>query len=159
MRRRSTGSGWGLYSRLFIVSLFTACTTTSEAPPQAEPGVVARVGDTILQASELRDFAISTPQNLRSKQEGAAAREDYLHSLLVKHLLYLEAQVWELQESMEVQKRVAANWHQHLIEIYRNEQPSIQVEVDKEEIRRYFAENDLGRQRQLAGILVEEKTK
>ena len=158
MRRLSTGSGWGLFSRLFILGLFTACTTTSEEPSQAEPGVVARVGDTILQASELRDFAISTPQNLRSKQEGAAARQDYLRSLLVKHLLYLEAQVWELQESMEVQKRVAASWHQHLIEIYRNEQPPIQVEVDEEEIRRYFAENDLGRQRQLAGILVEEES-
>lgn len=158
MRRRSTGSGWGLFSRLFILGLFTACTTTSEEPSQAEPGVVARVGDTILQASELRDFAISTPQNLRSKQEGAAAREDYLRSLLVKHLLYLEAQVWELQESMEVQKRVEASWHQHLTEIYRNEQPPIQVEVDEEEIRRYFEENDLGRQRQLSGILVEEKS-
>ena len=158
MQRLSTGSGWGLFSRLFFFSLFTACTTTSEEPPQAVPGVVARIGDTILQASELRDFAISTPQNLRSKQEGAAAREDYLRSLLVKHLLYLEAQVWELQESMEVQKRVAASWHQHLIEIYRNEQPPIQVEVDEEEIRRYFEENDLGRQRQLAGILVEEES-
>ena len=125
MRRLSTGSGWGLFSRLFIIGLFTACTTTSEEPPQAEPGVVARVGDTILHAGELRDFAISTPHNLRSKQGGAAARQDYLHSLLVKHLLYLEAQVWELQESMEVQKRVEVNWHQHLIEIYRNEQPPI----------------------------------
>ena len=158
MRRLSTGSGWGLFSRLFLFGLFTACTTTSEESPQAEPGVVARIGDTILQASELRDFAISTPQNLRSKQEGAAAREDYLRSLLVKHLLYLEAQVWELQESMEVQKRVAASWHQHLIEIYRNEQPPIQVEVDEAEIRRYFEENDLGRQRQLAGILIEEES-
>ena len=158
MRKRCTGSGWGLFSRLFILGLLTACTTTSEEPPQAEPGVVVRIGDTILQASELRDFAISTPQNLRSKQEGAAAREDYLRSLLVKHLLYLEAQVWELQESMEVQKRVAASWHQHLIEVYRNEQPPIQVEVDEEEIRGYFEKNDLGRQRQLSGILVEEKS-
>ena len=158
MRSRSAGSGWGLFSRLFIVALFTACTTTSEEPPQAEPGVVARIGDTVLQAGELRDFAISTPQNLRSKQEGAAARQDYLRSLLVKHLLYLEAQVWELQESMEVQKQVEANWHQHLIEVYRNEQPAIQVEVDEAEIRRYFEENDLGRQRQLSGILVEEES-
>lgn len=158
MRRLSTGRGWGLFFRLLILGLFTACTTTSEEPPQTEPGVVARIGDTILQASELRDFAISTPQNLRSKQEGAAAREDYLRSLLVKHLLYLEAQVWELQESIEVQKRVEASWHQHLIEIYRNEQPPIQVEVDEEEIRRYFEENDLGRQRQLSGILVEEES-
>ena len=149
----------GLFSRLFVFGLFTACTTTSEESPQAEPGVVARIGNTVLQANELRDFAISTPQSLRSKQEGAAARQDYLRSLLVKHLLYLEAQVWELQESMEVQKRIEASWHQHLIEIYRNEQPSIQVEVDEEEIRRYFAENDLGQQRQLAGILVEEESK
>ena len=158
MRKRCPGSGWGLFSRLFILGLFTACTTTSEESPKAEPGVVARIGDTVLQANELRDFAISTPQTLRSKQEGAAARQDYLRSLLVKHLLYLEAQVWELQESMEVQKRLEASWRQHLIEIYRNEQPSIQVEVDEEEIRRYFEENDLGRQRQLAGILVEEES-
>ena len=158
MRRRRTGSGWGVFSRLFIFCLFAACTTTSEEPPQAAPGVVARIGEAVLQAGELRDFAISTPRNLRSKQEGAAARQDYLHSLLVKHLLYLEAQVWELQESMAVQKRVEASWHQHLIEVYRNEQPAIQVEVDEADIRRYFEENDLGRQRQLAGILVEEKS-
>ena len=157
-RRRRTGSGWGLFSRPFILGLFTACTTTSEEPPQAEPGVVARIGEAVLQAGELRDFATSTPQNLRSKQEGAAAREDYLHSLLVKHLLYLEAQVWELQESMEVQERVEASWHQHLIEVYRNEQPPIEVEVDEADIHRYFEENDLGRQRQLAGILVEEES-
>ena len=158
MRRRRTGSGWGQLSRLFLLGLFTACTTTSEDPPQATPGVVARLGDTVLQAGELRDFAISTPRNLRSRQEGAAARQDYLRSLLVKHLLYLEAQVWELQESMEVQKRLAASWHQHLIEVYRNEQPSIQVEVDEADIRRHFEEKDLGRQRQLAGILVEEES-
>ena len=158
MRRRRTGSGWGQLSRLFLLGLFTACTTTSEDPPQATPGVVARLGDTVLQAGELRDFAISTPRNLRSKQEGAAARQDYLRSLLVKHLLYLEAQVWELQESMEVQKRLAASWHQHLIEVYRNEQPSIQVEVDEADIRRHFEEKDLGSQRQLAGILVEEES-
>ena len=158
MRRRRTGSGWGVFSRLFIICLFTACTTTSEEPPQAAPGVVARIGEAVLQAGELRDFAISTPRNLRSKQEGAAARQDYLRSLLVKHLLYLEAQVWELQESMAVQKRVEASWHQHLIEVYRNEQPAIQVEVDEADIRRYFEENDLGRQRQLAGILVEKKS-
>ena len=157
IKRRSTGSGWSLVSRLLFFSLFTACTTTSEEPPQAEPGVVVRLGDTVLQANELRDFAISTPRNLRSKQEGAAARQDYLRSLLVKHLLYIEAQVWELQESMEVQKRVETSWHQHLIEVYRNEQPPIQVEVDEEEIRRYFEENDIGSQRQLAGILVEEE--
>ena len=158
MRRRCAGSEWGLFSRLFIFSLITACTTISEESPQAEPGVVARIGDAVLQANELRDFAISTPRNLRSKQERAAARQDYLRSLLVKHLLYLEAQVWELQESMEVQKRVEASWHQHLIEIYLNEQPAIQVEVDEEEIHRYFEENDLGLQRQLAGILVEEES-
>ena len=158
MRRRRTGSGWGQLSRLFLLGLFTACTTTSEDPPQATPGVVARLGDTVLQAGELRDFAISTPRNLRSRQEGAAARQDYLRSLLVKHLLYLEAQVWELQESMEVQKRLAASWHQHLIEVYRNEQPSIQVEVDEADIRRHFEEKDLGSQRQLAGILVEEES-
>ena len=158
MRRRRTGSGWGQFSRLFLLGLFTACTTTSEDPPQAEPGVVARIGDTVLQAGELRDFAISTPRSLRSKQEGAAARQDYLRSLLVKHLLYLEAQVWELQESMEVQKRLTASWHQHLIEVYRNEQPPIQVEVDEADIRRHFEEKDLGRQRQLAGILVEEES-
>ena len=158
MRRRRTGSGWGLFSRLFLLGLFAACTTTSEEPPQAAPGVVAQLGDTVLQAGELRDFAISTPRNLRSKQEGAAARQDYLRSLLVKHLLYLEAQVWELQESMEVQKRLAASWHQHLIEVYRNEQPSIQVEVDEADIRRHFEEKDLGSQRQLAGILVEEES-
>ena len=158
MRRRRTGSGWGQLSRLFLLGLFTACTTTSEDPPQAEPGVVARIGDTVLQAGELRDFAISTPRSLRSKQEGAAARQDYLRSLLVKHLLYLEAQVWELQESMEVQKRLTASWHQHLIEVYRNEQPPIQVEVDEADIRRHFEEKDLGRQRQLAGILVEEES-
>ena len=158
MKRRCTGSGWGLFAHLFIFSLLAACTTTSDDPPPAKPGVVARIGDTVLQAGELRDFASSTPQNLRSKQEGAAARQDYLHSLLVKHLLYLEAQAWELQESMEVQKRVEASWHQHLIEVYRNEQPPIQVEVSEEEIRRHFEENDLGRQRQLAGILVEEES-
>ena len=156
-RKRRTGSRWGRVSRLFILTLFSACTTTSEKPTQAAPGVVARLGDTVLQASELRDFAIATPRNLRSKQEGAAARQDYLHSLLVKHLLYLEAQVRELQESIEVQERVAASWHQHLIEVYRNEQPASQVAVDEADIRRYFEENDLGRQRQLAGILVEEE--
>lgn len=140
-----------------MLSLFTACTTTSEKPPQAAPGVVARLGDTVLQARELRDFTITTPRNLRPKQEGAAARQDYLHSLLVKHLLYLEAQVRELQESIEVQERVAASWHQHLVAVYRNEQPVSQVAVDEADIRRYFEENDLGRQRQLAGILVEEE--
>ena len=152
------GSGWGLVA-FFLSVIFTACTTGTEDPPPARPGVVARIGDVVLQASELRAFALSTPRNMRSRQEGAVAREDYLRSLLAKHLIFLEAQIGELQDTKEVQERVKSSWRQHLIEVYRNEEPPVQVEVAEEELRRYFEENHLRRQRQLAGILVEEESR
>ena len=152
------GSGWGLFVFLSFSVLFTACTTGTEGPPPARPGVVARIGDVTIRADELRAFALSTPRSMRSRQEGAGGRQEYLRGLLAKHLILLEAQSGDLQETKEVQERLQRSWHQHLIEVYRSEEPPIQVEVAEEELRRYFEENHLGRQRQLAGILVEEKS-
>ena len=152
------GCGWGLFAFLFFSVLFTACTTGTEGPPPARPGVVALIGDVALRADELRAFALSTPRSMRPSQVGPEARQEYLRALLAKHLILLEAEEGDLQETKEVQERLRRTWHQHLIEVYRNEETPLQVEVAEEEVRRYFEENQLGLQRQLAGILVEEES-
>ena len=150
-------SRWFQGAFFYVLVMFTACAPVSEEPLDAGFDVVARVDGVALAASELRDFATRMPRGLRSEQGGTAAREEYLRGLLAKHLIYLEARVWELDEAQEVQDQLEARWRQHIVEVYHSEQPPVQVEVAEEELRRYFEENHLGRQRQLAGILVEEE--
>lgn len=121
------------------------------------PGIVARVDSAAVVAADLRAFVEQMPPRLRSQDTGDEARIAYLRSLLAKHLLELEARELSLDISSEVQADLMTRWRQHILEVYRREVLADQVQISEEDIRAYFAANGLDRQRQVAGILVDEQ--
>ena len=121
-----------------------------------EPGVVARIGSASISAAEMRDFVVQMPQSLRLQGQGDPARKRYLHSMLAKYLLVLEAKERGLDTAQVVQTKVMHYWRQHLVDTYRQLALAPNVQVSEEEVGAYFAHSGLDRKRQMAGILVEE---
>ena len=121
-----------------------------------EPGVVARIDSTSISAAEMRDFVVQMPQSLRLQGQGDPARKRYLHSMLAKYLLVLEAKERGLDTAQVVQTKVMHYWRQHLVDTYRQLALAPNVQVSEEEVGAYFAHSGLDRKRQMAGILVEE---
>ena len=121
-----------------------------------EPGVVARIDSTSISAAEMRDFVVQMPQSLRLQGQGDPARKRYLHSMLAKYLLVLEAKERGLDTAEVVQTKVMHYWRQHLVDTYRQLALAPNVQVSEEEVGAYFAHSGLDRKRQMAGILVEE---
>ena len=118
------------------------------------PGVVAQVGSRTIGAEELRDFVRQMPASLRSPRTGDAARQEYLRSLMARHLLGMEAGDRGLDTAAVVVVRTEARWRQHLIQLYRREELAPRVEVSEDEIRRFFEAKEMSRERQLAAIVV-----
>jgi peptidyl-prolyl cis-trans isomerase C len=142
---------------LLGLGLLVACAPSSEEASVSEQGVVARIDSIAIAADELRRFVLPIPQELRPQVDGEKARREYLRSLIAKHLLQIEGKARGLDTLAKVHKEVEKRWLQHLREVYLREEQSAPVTVSEEEMQQYFEENELGRQRQLAGILVDEK--
>jgi parvulin-like peptidyl-prolyl isomerase len=142
---------------LLGLGLLVACAPSSEEASVIEQGVVARIDSIAIAADELRRFVLPIPQELRPQGDGEKARREYLRSLIAKRLLQIEGKARGLDTLASVHKEVEKRWLQHLREVYLREEQSAPVTVSEEEMQQYFEENELGRQRQLAGILVDEK--
>ena len=138
---------------LVLVWSLAACSPDAEIV--LEPGVVARIDSTSISAAEMRDFVVQMPQSLRLQGQGDPVRKRYLHSLLGKYLLVLEAKERGLDTAEVVQTKVMQYWRQHLVDTYRQIALVPNVQVSEEEVRAYFADIGLDRKRQMAGILVE----
>ena len=149
-RRPRTWRGCGL------VLLWSLAACSPDAEIVLEPGVVARIDSTSISAAEMRDFVVQMPQSLRLQGQGDPVRKRYLHSLLGKYLLVLEAKERGLDTAEVVQTKVMQYWRQHLVDTYRQIALVPNVQVSEEEVRAYFADSGLDRKRQMAGILVEE---
>lgn len=142
---------------LLLGLLLVGCAPAGEEASVSEHGVVARIDSIAIMADELRRFVLPIPRGLRPQGDGEKARREYLRSLIAKHLLQIEGKAWGLDTLTSVRKEVEKRWFQHLREVYREEEQSAPVAVSEEEVQQYFEENELGRQRKLAGILVNEK--
>ncbi|MEW6749449.1 MAG: peptidyl-prolyl cis-trans isomerase [Candidatus Latescibacterota bacterium] len=128
-----------------------------DGAPGSEPGVVARVDRLRISAAELQAFVRNMPPALRSREQGQAARREYLHSLMARHVLALEARRRGLDTLAQVASRVEDRWRQHLVNAYRTEYLGPLVQVTLEEVQRFFAAHELARQRELAAIVVASK--
>lgn len=120
-------------------------------------GVVAQIDSTKVRADELRDFVEGIAPGLRSREAGTKAREQYLRSILAKHLLLLEAHERLLHEDTAMRAEFRRLWRQRLVEAYRQQILPGEVQIGEEEIRAYFVESGLDRRREMAGILVEDE--
>ena len=148
--------GWG---SVFFCLIVSGCTPDVEQVDSLAPRVVAWVDSVRIVAAELRSFVEEMPARLRSRQLGSGARDTYLRSLLAGHLLEIEARERGLDTSPEVQADLMTRWRQHIVEVYRREVLIDQVQITEADIRAYFEGEGWHRQRQVAGILVDEEAR
>lgn len=142
----------GLAAVSLATSSLVACSQETPVPPI--PGVVAQVGPRAIGAAELRDFVRQMPPTLRSRKTGDAARQEYLRSLMARHVMALEAGERGLDTVAAVVQRSEARWRQHLIGLCRREILSPQVDISEEQIQQYFEIREMSRERQLSAIVL-----
>ena len=119
--------------------------------------VVAKVGDREIEAETLRQFLLNLPPGLRTDKEGQAAREDYLQTLIDQEILLAEAHKRGLDQDPDLLRQLAAKERNFAVVLYTQREISPGTAVSFEEVTRVFGERNLGRERQLAAILVGTK--
>ncbi len=141
------------------LSAIVAMLTWGCSQPAVEmaDGVVAQVDSTMIRVEQMRTFVERVSPGLRSTKEGSAARQEYLRSILARHLLEIEAYEQGLDEDSGIRAEFRAKWRQRLVEAYRRQILPGEVQISEAEIRAYFAESGLDRRREMAGILVEDE--
>ncbi|MFH1568205.1 MAG: peptidyl-prolyl cis-trans isomerase [Gemmatimonadota bacterium] len=115
---------------------------------------MARVGLRVVSAGELKAFVGQLPANLRSRQEGDGARQEYLRSVMARKVLAMEAERRGLDTVAVVARRAAARWRSRLIQAYGREVLAPTVEVTEGDVRQLFDDLEVGRERQMAAIVV-----
>ena len=140
----------------FLVALGAGCSEPDRAAP-AVPGLVARIDSDDVSAGDLRHFVSGIPAALASKKDFEGARWEYLRSLMAKRVMALEARAIGLDTVAKVTSRTSVRWRRHLANLYRREHLWPSIEVSEEEIQRFFRTSGMDREREVAGILVEEE--
>lgn len=135
---------------LFLVVLCTMASCGQK--PQKE--VVAVVGRHPITGEDLRKFALNLLPGLRSDKEGQKAREDYLQTLIDREILLLEACDQGLDKDPALLKELEVKKRDHLVSIFYEREIRPQLVVSEEEIRGFFEEQGMGRERLLCGIRV-----
>ena len=148
-----------ILQRLSIKSTFVAFLVVGCSDPvvQLPVGSVAQIDSTLIDTGYVRMFVDQVAPGLRSSNTGDDARQDYMRSILARHLLEIEARSRGLHEDDVIQTEFRRLWRQRLIEAYRRQILPGEVEISEEEIRTYFVESGLDRRREMAGILVDDE--
>ncbi len=141
-----------------LVLLMALCGAIGCAQEPRDP-VVAVVGERQITAEELRRFVLDLLPGLRSEEEGQEAREDYLQTLIDREILLLEARNRGLDRDPELLKKLSDKKKDYILSIFHRREIRPHAEVSEEEIRRFFEEGELGRERLVARILVETEEK
>lgn len=141
-RGRNVAIAWAA----LIVSL--AC-SRPDAPP------VARVGDVPITAVQLRQFAANVLPGLRPTQQGQAARQSYLQTLIDRQLMLRQAREMGLDREPAVRVARLLQRRTYLANLYRKRDLHPQTRVADADIDRFFAEQGLGRERLMTAILVQ----
>ena len=144
--------------RLLVLHVMGLCGAIGCAQEPRDP-VVAVVGERQITAEELRRFVLDLPPGLLTEEEGKKAREDYLQTLIDREILLLEARNQGLERDPELLKKLSEKKKDHILSIFSKREIRPHVAVSEEEIRRFFEERGLGRERLVARILVETEEK
>ena len=140
----------------FLLMAFCGAIGCAQEP---QDPVVAVVGERQISAEELRRFVLDLLPGLRAQEEGQKAREDYLQTLIDREILLLEARNQGLDTDPELLNKLSDKKKDHILSIFSRREIRPHVAVSEEEIRGFFEERELGRERLLARILVETEEK
>ena len=133
---------------VLIVVLLTAC-----AQDHGEMAV-AIVGTREITAEELRHFVRHLAPSLISDKAGQRAREDYLQTLIDREIALFEAYEKGLHQDSDLLKTLDKKKSEYLLSLYRDQEILPQIQVSEEEIRQFFDQQDMARERRTTAILV-----
>ena len=133
---------------VLMVVLLTAC-----AQDHGETAV-AVVGTREITAEELRHFVRRLVPSLVSDEKGQRAREDYLQTLVDREIALLEAYEKGLDQDPDLLKTLDQKRKDHLLSRYRDQEILPRIQVSEEEIRQFFDQQDMARERRATAILV-----
>ena len=136
-------------ARLVLMTvLLTACVQDHEGT------VVAIVGTEEITAEELRHFVRRLAPSLISDEAGQRAREDYLQTLVDREIALLKAYEKGSDQDPDLLKTLDDKRRDHLLSLYRDKEILPQIQVSEEEIRQFFDQQDMARERRTTAILV-----
>ena len=133
---------------VLIVVLLTACTQDHEE------AAVATVGTGEITAEELRHFVRRLAPSLVSDEAGQRAREDYLQTLVDREIALLAAYEKGLDQDPDLLNTLDEKKREYLLSLYRDQEILPQIQVSEEEIRQFFDQQDMARERRTTAILV-----
>lgn len=126
---------------------------------EQESPIVVRIGTRSITAAELRSYVLGLNESERTRQEGPAARRDYLQPLIDYHLMWLEAQALGLDTAAAVQRQLERRIRRHLVALYLKRKPVQPPLVDEAEIKQRFERKGLHRtfERLTWGLMTKER--
>lgn len=133
---------------VLMVVLLTACTQDHQET------AVAIVGTKEITAEELRHFVRRLAPSLVSEEAGQRAREDYLQTLVDREIAVLDAYEKGLDQDPDLLKTLDERKRAHLLSLYRDQEILPRIQVSEEEIRQFFDQQDMARERRTTAILV-----
>jgi len=118
---------------------------------------IARVGDREITIEQLRDFERRLPEELQTRETGAAGHLDYLRSLLDKEILIQEARKRGLGDDPELRRKLGREREEQMLRAFLDSEFSDELELSDEELRGYLAQT--GRDREVAVRKIVVKTR
>ena len=126
---------------------------------EQESPIVVRIGERSITAEDLRSYVLGRNESERTRQEGPAARREYLQPLIDYHLMWLEAQALGLDTAAAVQRQLERRMRRHLVALYLKRKPVQPPLIDEAEIKQRFERKGLHRafERLTWGIMTKEQ--
>ncbi len=126
---------------------------------EQESPIVVRIGERSITAEDLRSYVLGLNESERTRQEGPAARREYLQPLIDYHLMWLEAQALGLDTAAAVQRQLERRIRRHLVALYLKRKPVQPPLVDEAELKQRFERKGLHRafERLTWGIMTKEQ--
>lgn len=118
----------------FICSLIGGCGSPSDDP------VLARVGQTDITASQLRDFESRLSEQRKTTKAGVEGYLDYLQTLTDKEILVQEARKQGLADRAEFRRKLKSERDMRLEKSFLRKQVYAKIDLAHEELRRHQIE-------------------
>ena len=126
---------------------------------EQELPTVVQIGTRAITAEDLRSYVLELNESQRSRQQGPAARREYLQPLIDYHLMSLEAQALGLDTAAVVQRQLERRIRRHLVALYLKRKPVQPPLVEETEIKQRFERKGLHRtiERMTWGIMAKAR--
>ena len=136
-----------------LIGAFSWGCGEQESPP------VVQIGARSISAEDLRSHVLGLNESQWSRQEGAAARREYLQPLIDYHLMWLEAEAIGLDTAAAVQRQLERRIRRHLVALYLKRKPMQPPLVEEDEIKQRFERKGLHRtlERMTWGIMAKAR--